>query len=58
MNVSSPSAYSPRPLADNMALTYNRQKQIAQQNAQTGSQIDLKKEVNAQVAQTIVSIFA
>lgn len=58
MNVSSASSYSPRPLADNMALTYNRQKQVAQQNAQTGSQLSVQKEVNAQVAQTIVSIFA
>lgn len=58
MNVSFANTYSPRPLADNVALTYNRQKQIAQQNAQTGSQIDLKKEVNAQVAQTIAGLFA
>jgi hypothetical protein len=58
MKVSSANSYTPRPLADNMALTYNRQKQVAQQNAQSGSQLSVKKEVNAQVAQTIVSIFA
>lgn len=57
MKVSSP-AYTPRPIADNMALTYNRQKQVALQNAQTGSQLSVRKEINAQVAQTIVSIFA
>ncbi|MBY0355860.1 MAG: hypothetical protein K2Q12_09075 [Rickettsiales bacterium] len=51
-------SYSPRPITDNLALSYNRQKQIAEQNAQTGSQLDLKKEVNASIATTIAGIFA
>lgn len=58
MNVSTSNTYTPRPLADNQALTYNRQKQVAELNAQHGSKLDVRKDANAIVAQTILSVFA
>lgn len=49
-------SWHPRPMSSNAGLVYNKQNQIAHLNAQTGSHLDLRKEVAATTAQMLVNI--
>ncbi len=49
-------SWQPRPLASNEGLVHNRASQIASLNAQTGSKLDLHKEVAATTASMLVNI--
>lgn len=55
---SSPSyfAYSPQAKGENIALSYNHQQSIAEQNAKTGSQLSFEKERAAIGADIILNL--
>jgi len=51
-------SWQPRPLSSNAGLSYNLQKQVAAQNAHTGSKIDVSKQIAASGAQMFLNIMA
>lgn len=51
-------SWQPKPLSSNAGLSYNLQNTIAQQNAQTGSRLDVNKQIAATGAQVFLSLLA
>jgi hypothetical protein len=49
-------SWQPRPLSSNEGLVHNKRTQMDSINAQSGSKLDLRKEVAATTAQMILSI--
>lgn len=50
--------WQPRPLSQNMGLSYNLQRDVAEQNAASGSRIDVSKQIAATAATTVVNLLA
>lgn len=50
--------WTPRPLSQNAGLSYNLQQDINEQNAASGSKLDVRKQIAATAATTVVNLIA